>query len=312
MFSDFFTQVSTVFPRRFLVNIFFPSLIFWLLLFAVAIAGRGDNLLEVARRWNQQDTAFKSIQIIIFISWVTFFSSILASRLTTILRFYEGHWNVVPLENIGKNWYKDQHKKLDEKIEANPESDCYQEIYMHYPPRKQRDQIMPTRLGNILKNAELYPKQRYKIDAVLIWPRLYCLVPERFIQAIAEAKSSLDFMLVISLLSGLFALLSSIYMLIVGAVWWLFLLCFWGGLLVAWLAYQGANGCAILYAHLVKSCFDLYRNDLLKQMRLQLPNTSKDEREQWDALCKFLYRGLPVTWNYQSDNSSASSNQQQP
>jgi hypothetical protein len=312
MFSDVFTQVSSVLTRRFLLNTFFPSLIFWVLLLAVASAGRGDNLFEVAKSWNQQDPAFKTIQIIIFISWVTFFSSILASQLTAILRFYEGYWNCSTLENIGKRWYKARHEEIDKKIDAEPENPCYQEIYLHYPPRKQREQVMPTRLGNILKNAELYPKQRYKIDAVLIWPRLYHLFPDRFIQAIAEAKSSLEFMLVLSSLSGLFALLSGIYTLIVGAVWWLFLLCLWGGLLIAWLAYQGAKDGAILYAHQVKTAFDLYRNDLLKQMRLPLPKTVKDEQEEWDALSKFLYRGIRGTWNYQSDNGSATSNQQQP
>jgi len=313
MFNDILTQVTGILNRRFLLNTLFPSFIFWGLLLAVIVFGRGNSIPEIANSWNKQENNLKIIQLISFISLVGFSSNILSSQQTRILRFYEGYWNCSLLENIGKRWYKAKHEKLDQKIDANPSDPCYQEIYLRYPPPKQREQVMPTRLGNILKNLELYPKQRYKIDAVLIWPRLYQLLPESLLQSIAEAKSSLDLMLVISWLGGLFAFVSGIYLLIVGAAWWLFLVCFWGGLFVAWLAYQGALASAILYAHQIKTAFDLYRHELLKQMRWQLPTDLEDEKKTWDTLCQFLYRNLPGNWNYSSDNNNQNPSQpQQP
>lgn len=312
MFKDVLTQVTGILNRRFLLNTLFPSFIFWGLLLAVIIFGQGYSIPEITNSWNKQETTLKIIQLIIFLSLVAFSSSILSSQQTRILRFYEGYWNLPFLENISKRWYKLKHEKLDQQIDVNSNDPCYQDIYLRYPPRKQRQQVMPTRLGNILKNLELYPRQRYMIDAVLIWPRLYQLLPENLLQSIAEAKSSLDLMLVISWLSGLFAFVSGIYLLSMGAAWWFFLVCFWGGLLVAWLAYQGALASAILYAHQIKTAFDLYRNELFKQMRWQLPTNLEDEKKKWETLCQFLYRNFPGDWNYSSDNNNQNPSQQQP
>ncbi len=148
---------------------------------------------------------------------------------------------------------------------------------------------MPTRLGNILRNAELYSFDRYQIDAVLIWPRLYNLFPERFLETIAEAKGSLDFMLVVSALSSIFALFSGVYLVIVKASGLLFLACFWGGLFLAWLTYRSALGSALLYAQQIKTGFDLYRHELLKQMRLELPKEPSKEPELWNKISQLLY-----------------------
>ncbi|GJD19200.1 hypothetical protein RIVM261_041560 [Rivularia sp. IAM M-261] len=193
---------------------------------------------------------------------------------------------------------KEQLKKLEEQLknlQYNSET-SYKTIYQYYPLPEQSKEVMPTRLGNILRNAELYSYNRYNIDAVLFWPRLYNLLPERFLETIAEAKSSLDFMLVISALSGIFGLLSSVYLLIVKASGLLFITCFWGGLFLAWLTYKSAVGSALFYAQQIKTAFDLYRHELLKQMRLELPNTPLEEPELWKKIGELLYN------NYRDKN----------
>jgi hypothetical protein len=306
MFSAVLKEATGVLDRRFLLNAFFPSLIFWGLLIAVGVAGQGD-LSGAARIWNEQEATFKTLQIIGFIAWVTFFSGVLASQLTTILRLYEGYWDFPLgryLHRLGQSWHQVRLAKLAAELQNDPSR--YEDIYLGYPLPTQPEQVMPTRLGNILKNAELYPKDRYQIDAVLIWPRLYNLFPERFVQTITEARGALDFMQVLSSLGGAFALLAGSYLILVGGTWWLFLACFWGGLLVAWLAYQGALGSALLYAQQVKTAFDLYRNELLKQMRLQLPATPKEEETWWHEIGQFLYRNVrekPEVWAYMGATS---------
>jgi hypothetical protein len=107
-------------------------------------------------------------------------------------------------------------------------------------------------------------------------------------------------MLVISTLSVAFAFTSGIYLLIVGASSSLFLLCFAGGLLAAYLAYRSALGGAVLYTQQIKAAFDTYRNLLLKQMRVPLPKTLSEEQTTWTELCLLFYRNMrPESWSYQ-------------
>lgn len=332
MLNDVLKEVPGLVGRRFLMNAFFPSFLFWGLVIVVAIAGQA-NFVNVLKEWNQLDITLKALQIVGFFSCVTFFSVILSNNFNTILRFYEGYWNF-PLGRLLKNrnmWYQsylrkldfDNHKKeLDEEIEQvnqelqkptsqkqeklqkqleklqkrleklqhqNDSGKLYETIYLYYPLPTQPKQVMPTRLGNILKNAELYSLDRYGIDAVFMWPRLYNLFSERFLETIAEAKGSLDFMLVVSALSSIFALFSGVYLLIVKASGLLFLTCFWGGLFLAWLTYRSALGSALLYAQQIKAGFDLYRHELLKQMRLELPKTPLEEPKLWEEIKELLY-----------------------
>ncbi|GAB1540024.1 hypothetical protein NUACC21_26930 [Scytonema sp. NUACC21] len=298
MLNDVLKEAPGLLGRRFLMNAFFPSFLFWGLAIAVVLAGQGD-FVSVLKEWNQLDSILKALQIIGFFSWILFFSIILSSLFNTILHFYEGYWNFPLsrlLENNRKNWYQARLKDLDKPVN-------YESIYLYYPPEP--EQVMPTRLGNILKNAELYSFYRYEIDAVLIWPRLYNLFPERFIQTIAEAKGSLDFMLVVSALSGIFGLVTGVYLVVVQASGWLFLTCFWGGLFLAMFAYHSALESALLYAQQIKAGFDLYRNELLKQMRLELPKTPSEEIELWDKIHQLLYNSNTTVFLQYKDPDAA-------
>jgi hypothetical protein len=293
MFSDVLKEVTGALDRRFLMNVFFPSLIFWGLLIVVVVATRAD-LTTTAKVWNDQETFVKTIQCISFIAGVTFFAYVLNSQLTTIFRYYEGYWNSSwgrPFRNWGQAWHWSRYQQLDAAANAGDDS-AYERIYLYYPPANGQDQLLPTRFGNILKNAEMYPKERYEIDSVLIWPHLYNLFPDKFVQIIAETRGAVDLTLVISLLSGTFAIITGIYLVFTGVVWWLFLLCFFGGLFVAKLSYLGALGNAVLYAQQIKVGFDLYRNDLLKQMRLPLPRTAAEEKVRWCEVNKHFYRNV--------------------
>ena len=183
MWSNVFNEVSGLLDRRFLLNIFFPSLIFWGLLIVVILVMQG-NVTDAIKIWEQQSSLLKTLALIALVAWVIFFSSILSSQITTLLRFYEGYWTFPlghHLKKSGKRWYGYRLESLNQRIDANKNAPCYQDIYLFYPGRHRLDELMPTRLGNILKNAEVYPKLRYGIDSVLIWPRLYPLLPDAFL-----------------------------------------------------------------------------------------------------------------------------------
>jgi len=205
-------------------------------------------------------------------------------------------------ENLGlKPWLEKQLRRLDNQIKQveTTQDQLIQMNYKAYPQPRHRQKTMPTSLGNYLKSAELYPYDRYEVDAVLIWSRLYYLFPERYVKIIIEARSNLDFALAIATLSELFSLISGIWLLIIKAPGWLFLMCFWGGSLVAWLAYQSAIGYAADYGEQIRVGFDLYRHELVKQLRLKPAQTPEKEVEQWEEIERlFFYGEVTSTWRY--------------
>lgn len=305
-FGALFNQVTGFLDKRFLVTYFLPSLVFWGLLIVVWFAGQG-HAAAAAGLWENGQGIGWIIRLIGFFGWLVLFANVLASQSMTVFRMYEGYWNfpgASPFRSLGQKWHQNRLAQIASSLATEPRR--YQEIYFGYPLPSQTGEVMPTRLGNIMKNAELYPRDRYSIDAVLIWPRLYNIFPQAFADAIVELRTGLDFMLVISALSVVFAFISGIYLLAVGASSSLFLLCFVGGLVAAYIAYQAALGGAVLYAQQIKVAFDIYRNALLTKMRVPLPSTLAEERTTWAELCLLLYRNIPPSsWSYGTDDAVA-------
>jgi hypothetical protein len=56
------------------------------------------------------------------------------------------------------------------------------------------DDVMPTRFGNVIRAAEAYPKDRYKLSASLVWVWLEPLLPKEASKTLYDAKTSLDLM----------------------------------------------------------------------------------------------------------------------
>lgn len=308
-FAALFDKVTGFFDKRFVVTYFLPSLIFWVLLVMVWFAGRGQ-VADIARLWTNGQGTVSFARMIGFFVWLVVFANVLASQSMTLLRLYEGYWDFPvgkALRRAGQRWHQQKLARLGAAALApGADPELYRQIYLGYPLPTQPEQVMPTRLGNILKNSELYPHDRYNLDAVVIWPRLYDLFPPTFADAVAELRTALDFMLMLSALAYAFALASGVYLLLVVASPTLFLLCFAGGLVVGWIAYRGALSNAVLYSEQIKVGFDLYRNVLLTQFRAPLPQTFADERVTWEQLSQFFYRNVPPSsWTYVSAGASA-------
>ena len=59
----------------------------------------------------------------------------------------------------------------------------------------QKDSILPTRLGNILRMGEYYPGTRYGFDGIAIWTRLHAVLPASFLSHLEELNNRLTFLL---------------------------------------------------------------------------------------------------------------------
>ena len=63
------------------------------------------------------------------------------------------------------------------------------------------DNLMPTRLGNVLRASEIYAHERYDIEGITIWPRLFQILPSQFVKNLEEKNNHLLFLLNSSLLA---------------------------------------------------------------------------------------------------------------
>lgn len=115
--------------------------------------------------------------------------------------------SLLPL--IHKQAYDDAHNKLtmlkaklvalaSRQFEETQEQRLWlnRTLTLYYPP--QRTSMLPTRLGNVLKAAEMYTTERYHLDAVLIWSRLQPLLPKEFTDGLQDAEISLNIMVILS------------------------------------------------------------------------------------------------------------------
>src|ERR1700730_855548 len=163
--------------------------------------------------------------------------------------------------------------------------------YADYP--LDGDSVLPTRLGNILKAAEDHALNRYKINSVVVWPRLYVVLPDQIVSAIAAAKAPLDLMAIIGALGAVFTFAGTIVALIL-LPWWAPLACLAGGLLVTWFAYMGAVQAGRPYAQLIRAAFDVHRSLLLDAAGLTRPTSYAAERPQWKQVSPLSPPGTPA------------------
>lgn len=161
--------------------------------------------------------------------------------------------------------------------------------------------VLPTRLGNVIRNAEEYPREQYGISAIPLWPRLVPLIGKEYGAALDEAKTSFDFFVnasaLAALLAGFIAVLSVHSGLVFGDVRVAaacLALCLAAGA-IAYAAYVAAAGAAAAWGGQIKGAFDLYRGALLKQLGYDRTFTSReDERKMWRAVSRQIVFGDPL------------------
>jgi hypothetical protein len=141
---------------------------------------------------------------------------------------------------------------------------------------------MPTRLGDLLRAAERRPYDKYGLDAVVCWYRLWLLLPEEVKIEISEARLELDRAMRAWLWGALFL------------VWtpWLWWVAVPIGILVPLLAYNFSMlNAAALFGDLVETAFDLHRMRLYDALLLPRPTSPADERLHGTRLSRLLWRG---------------------
>jgi hypothetical protein len=146
-------------------------------------------------------------------------------------------------------------------------------------PGRESD-LMPTELGNILRAAETRPKEKYGLDVIACWPRLWLVLPESATRDLIAARAELDAAVRMSIWGGLF-LIWSIW------AWWAVPI----GACVILIGYRIALESATFYGTLIESAFDMYRLELFNKAGWSPPGKDPSEELAYgEALSLYFWR----------------------
>lgn len=291
MYSKFLEGMTGKVSEQWVTNLLTPAFAFWLGGLAACTYRFGWALLKAWALQQPQPVQF-GLLIVGLIVIVT--SAATAQKFDQpILRFLEGYWPrwMKPLrrrltQRYVNQWQQQQQRwgELYGKGEAALSAEELSEyaqldwLLMHSP--SQPNQFMPTRLGNLLRASEYRSKERYGLDAVICWPRLWLLLPDSTRKELQEARAALNTAVRIGFWSLLFLVWTPL------ARWALLL-----ALPTAWFSYRMALSAAAVYVDLLEATFDVHRHLLYHSLRRKLPVNPAKEIQEGEALTQYLWRG---------------------
>jgi hypothetical protein len=289
--AKFLEGFSTKFAEQWMATLLTPAFVFW----------AGGCIAAIQRfDWKQLSGWFTPLpEPLQIASLFGIFCLVAASGFViqrfdlTVLRFLEGYWPPI-LKPLQKYLVKRQAKKI-ERFDKQ-----YSELMQRDLSSLSTDErntkirldaqlmrspnppdLMPTRLGNLLRATERRPLKHYGLDAIIIWPRLWLLLPDNTRKDLQEARADVNTAARIWLWSLLFILWTPI-------AWWATPV----GILAAGFSYYvWLLDAATTYADLIDATFDLHRPALYKALRWPLPTDAKAELKLGQQMTEYIWRG---------------------
>jgi hypothetical protein len=326
MFQGLWKELGQGFGRRWLLTVFGPALLFWGTCLLVYVNVRG--WVEALTWWESRVTSVQTALTAGALALVVFTAILLEQFTTPIARLFEGYWPW-PLrwlalwlssrrgEGLCEKQRRFSQLKVKELRGQATDKDRAEALSLdaelgHRPPDPAL--AMPTALGDVLRAAEDYPRRRYGLDPVVTWPRLYPSLDEALKGALAEARSNMDALLRVTILSLIFTIVWGLWLGMARHILLLAWVVVWG-LIVALLGYVGATQAAATYGDLLRAAFDRHRFDMYQALHWPLPPSWKAEKPapmgqaptHGQVLSQFLYRGLgvqDVVYDHPKDDES--------
>lgn len=286
MFGSLFSQATGFLDKRFVLNIVLPAVGFWGGLALLAAGGAG---WANATHWWSARTGFEQTLVVgAAVAGLLVFSYLASGLVTSLTRLWEGYWPGGMNSKLAA-WRIARHLKRWDALNLANDGDYMRRFY-GFPVR--RADVMPTRLGNVLRGAEDYPgdDERYGMDAVFYWPRLYVILPADARSLAESYRSGLDRMILLTSLAVAFPPAALIVLALAHTSWLAWAVAAAVSVLLGIAGYQGAISAAVAFGDVLRSLFDNYRRTLLTQLGMTPPSSLEDERKLWGALKQQLYQ----------------------
>jgi hypothetical protein len=284
-------------PRATLVNLLPASL---LTLLVVALVGSGapgePGLDKAMRTFDSLDGARLAILGLAVLAVAV----ILQPFQIAVVQLLEGYWVASPLRTgsalarrafeLGVEVQRRRRQALAfaRRTERSRLSDL-QKAWLADEVRSYPDQpnLLPTRLGNVLRAAEIRAGGRYGLDAALAFPRLYPQMSDRLATAWEDVTDQLDTAAHMCVTFLLATFISAGLLLPNGwGGFWLLIPVVAGAL--TWVSYRATIAAAKHQGVVLMAAFDLHRFDLLSKLRYPLPPDAHTEFDANQRLTEFL------------------------
>ena len=284
---------------RFLVVNFLPTAITVLFPLALILAGAPGHEPDWSHAWHRLTAVGVAVVL-----WTVFGLLVLALLLrplqTAVLRWFEGYWPTWLARGAAvlcarKARRRDRLAADATSLPADPlapdAGPAVQKagragaaLRRDYPPGA----LLPTDLGNVLAAAENRAGAPYGFSAVVAWPRLYPVLPDRIRAMVDDQRNSLDAAVMMTAALAVVAL-AAVGLLADGG-WWVLLALVPAAGAVA--AHRGALHAAVGYGEVVDVAFELHRFDLYQALHLPLPADLDAERRLARGLCLLWRQGV--------------------
>ena len=154
--------------------------------------------------------------------------------------------------------------------------------------------LLPTKLGNALRAGEDEAGSQYSLKAVTMWPRLFPHLSAPQAGVVTDRRNQVDIAIRLCVTLAAATLITVALLFRYG--WWLLLPT--ATALLSVVSYRAAVRAAISYGEALRVAFDLYRFDMIKNLRYELPTNEEDEAALGDAISEFFINGTPVQRAY--------------
>ena len=291
LLPTFLDKLSGLLDRRFVEAHWAPVFLFFALLLLTAVTIYSPA--EALDWWGGRDATSKALVAFGTLFLITVFAYLLSAFSNMLAALYTGYWLKrflrVPLLTFLKKW-------AEARQEARRIASGDYEYYSRYEGR-----VTATRLGNVLTSAYDYALYTYGIEGVTWWPRLTAVMPDAIRARVNSALTPLTALLNLCTLLISLTLLSAIAILALDDRPWIFALFFIVGVLVSYAFYLGGVRQAAEVGTLVRTSYDLYRHEILKQMHIPVPHGASAERTLWEGLNAWVREDMPYDASKKKD-----------
>lgn len=330
-FSSAIAGVGSAIGRYFSLVSFIPS--FLLVGFTFALMQSGAWNGDGAPDWIRAGDAFTHLGDLATLILISIALGVVIHPIQfSLVQFFEGYWGAGKLAQRARaarilhhhrrfNRLQDQggeaevlleEEKSKESLNLNGRvrlvslRDENYRLVRSYPAVGHEDQIMPTRLGNVLRRHERLAGHQYKLDAVQVIRHVAFVAPKEHVDYLNDQRELLDLSVRMCVTSITAACIAIAFLWHHGP--WLAIALV--PYCIAYMSYRGAVVVAHEYGAAVCTLIDLDRFALYDYLRLPRPKNTVSERLANDALTQLLNHNPTVDLEYEYRSAPDSATEQ--